>query len=158
MARPSPSEKVAREKRREEREKIRAAVQERDAEIHVRVQAIADGALVKPSSGPPSLNEIYDKLRAAYQLAMTTEQPGHAVTAAMAMGKLAGFVVERSAVAVGSPREFSMEDTEQTIKAKLTDRYGPERAGRVIRMVQQMRAVMRGDDPEPPLIEGNTDG
>jgi hypothetical protein len=56
--------------------------------LDVRVQKIIDVALEHSRMAPldvlPDLPEIMGKLERAFQLAMATRQPGHAVVAAMA--------------------------------------------------------------------------
>jgi hypothetical protein len=148
MARPDPTTKAGIEERKALWAKKREEAAAAKEVIHTRVKALADNALVMAPTGPPSLDEVCDKLRRAFTMALDTQQTTGAVAAAMALAKIGGHVIERSAVAVGSPSDFSREDSRETMVLKLIDRYGEERAQRVMQITDQVSSALRGDhDP-----------
>jgi hypothetical protein len=106
MARPSPEERKRIAANKAAKARIKAEMDERDARLRERVQAIIDGALIGTDviiGLPENLQKVVNKLEAAYRLAMQTEQPGHTVQAAMSQAKLLGLIIDQQMV--GKPEE-----------------------------------------------------
>lgn len=127
---------------------------------------MADAARISVA-GAPTLDEIYDKLRSAFQLAITTSQPNAATNAALAMAKVAGLLVDRTEAMVGTPSEFAEAMTEAEIRQNILEKMGPRGLRRFTTFVEEMRAdgmfTPRArlndddDDGEPPTIEHGED-
>lgn len=126
MARPDPATKAARAERKAKWATVRAEAKAADEAVRVQVASISAGALVaqKESPGPITLDEVAAKLRAAYDLAMATSQPGHATNAALALAKVGGFLIEKQQVMQGTPQEFTEVQSREEMLARLTDKYG----------------------------------
>jgi hypothetical protein len=157
MARPDAATKAAIEERKALWAKQREEAAAAQEAIRIKVQAIADDAVVAEPGGPSSPDEIRAMLRRAFRLATLTKQPGHAVSAAMALAKFDSLYVEcsQSAVAIGSPGEFTMQDTHESIQAKLVARFGERYAKRIVSTVDKLCADFRDGrlDGEPRAIE-----
>jgi len=157
MARPDAATAAGIERRRDERLKLHAEVEGRKAEAAAQITAIAEGqavvAAARPADELPTLPDLIRKLEAAYVLALQTAQPGPATNAVMAMGRLLGFVVERSAVAVqhvDGPLAF---DEDEKTFARVRDEHGEAAEKEFRRFVSRM-AKLETDKANPMLIEG----
>src|SRR5215813_6156435 len=105
MPRPSPSDRRKIEARRKANAKLRDDAAEREKRVAAQVEKIVSGALVRSRGceALPDVPELIQQLEEARLLAMASGQAKAAVDAVMAQGRLLGLVVDRSAVAVGSP-------------------------------------------------------
>src|SRR5215813_12410007 len=139
MPRPSPNERKRLESRRCEKQALRESAAERERRTADRVQIILDEALSRPRSREtlPDLHSLIEKLESAYALAMTTSQPKPAIDAVLAMGRLLGLLVDRSATVIGSPDDFRRSDEE--IVARMRERVGDEETERFLQAVDHMR-------------------
>jgi hypothetical protein len=153
MARPSPDERAGIEARRAMYAKQREEAAAAKEAIRVKVQALADAALVEDLGQPATPEEIRSMLRRAFAGAMQTEQWGHAEKCAMSLAKFDGLYVERSqsAVAIGSPEEFRGED-EEDVYRRVAERVGDERA-------REFRQFIEGQNRrrEPLALEDQSD-
>jgi hypothetical protein len=157
MARPSPEERAARDQRRAERSKIRAAVQEREADIHLRVKSLANDALAVTDLGRESTpEEIRGMLRRAFMGAMETREYGHAEKCAISLAKFDGLYVERQQLMAGTPQEF--QDADEVL-SNMRERLGPDVTDRFVAFVDGLRREMRGEDDDngPLQIEHKDD-
>jgi hypothetical protein len=82
----------------------------------------------------PTVPDLVDKLEKAYALAMATSQPVAAVSATMAIGRLLGLVIDRSAVAIAQvgPERFhgDIEVQREAVFERIRERVGSARAER----------------------------
>jgi hypothetical protein len=146
MPRPSPEQRKKIEANRVIKHKIKADMDARDAQTFKRVQTIIDGALDhsrKAKLELPDLIEIMQKLERAYQLALATSQPGHAVAAAMAQAKLRGFIVDQQITAIGAPSDFSLQgdidEVREHLVERLSERLGSRKARKMIEFLERLR-------------------
>jgi hypothetical protein len=163
MPRPSPNERRKIEARRKANAQIRDTEAERKKQMDARVQSIISAALDRPRSREllPDLHSLLEKLESAYDLAMATNQANSAIAATMAMGRLLGLVIDKSAVAVagqvsvfgaGSRKEpQTIEDLVDDIRETL----GPRATQRFIEGLKVMGVEFDDDDN---VIEGRRIG
>src|SRR5258708_7843579 len=123
MPRPSPNERRRIEARRKANEKLRLDAAAHDERVKLQVEKIVKGALGRPRTRDtmPDLHELIERLWSAYDLAMASGQAKSAVDAVMAVGKLTGLLIDRSAVAVGDLRGVR---TKEEILAALQEHIG----------------------------------
>jgi hypothetical protein len=106
----------------------------REKQTAARVQSIITTALDRPRSREtlPDLHDLVSKLESAYDLAMATSQPKSAVDCVLAMGRLTGILVDRSAVVHGTPADF--KKSKEEVLADLRDEIGDAAMERVMKM------------------------
>jgi DnaJ-domain-containing protein 1 len=136
MPRPDRETKRGIEQRRAANAKLRDDAAAREKQMQARVQSIIATALDRPrlQDTLPGLHDLIQRLEAAYDLAMAATQPKAAIDATMAMGRLLGLVIDRSAVAIGDLREAK----EEAIR-NLEEEIGPAAFDRVMKMHRLMR-------------------
>jgi hypothetical protein len=126
-----PAERERIEENKIAKAKLRADYEASRAAIDKRVAQICDNAKKNRNGAEPDLPGLLARLDRAFDMAMATRQPGHAVSAIMASAKLLGLVVEKSVTAVGSTREFAdlhgntIEQQRQVIE-RLRQRVGSQ--------------------------------
>jgi DnaJ-domain-containing protein 1 len=156
VPRPSPNEKRKIEARRRANERLRNTEAERKKLADVRVQQTISNALDHPRARDtlPDMHDLIERLWSAYDLAMATNQATSAINAVMAVGKLTGLLIDRSAVAVagavsvgiGSRKE---PQTIEEIVEDLRENIGDRTAQRFIEMLRGMGMYdNNGDDAE----------
>lgn len=135
--------------RRMDRDVQRGVRDEREQRHFERMEALLGviGQQAVENSASFGITEGLVEAEQARQVALNAlpPQPMAAIAATRLKADLMGLIVNKQAVAVGKPGDFTARDTEADIEAKLRDRFGEHRAGQVMRMVAQMRAVMDGD-------------
>jgi hypothetical protein len=97
MPRPDPNE-VA--KNKAEKAKIKARMDAAADRVQKLIaDTISEFRTRLPEEHPdPHMQILFEKLWRAFELAMATSQPGHAVTAVMSEAKLRGFLVDQQLV------------------------------------------------------------
>jgi len=151
MARRFPAEAVARSRRRQHwagvREKVAAekeVVRAKTADLAVGSAAIVK---VEPLEGEPiTLAEVADKLRRAFEGAMLCEEFAPATQAAMALAKVGGLIVDRTAVVTASPDEFrgtGVDAERDWALARAEAKYGPVVAQKFKEFVERLQREAR---------------
>jgi hypothetical protein len=158
MPRPSDEERKRIERRRAEGKRRLDAAAKQEAAINTHVQSICNAALGLAKGR--DLETLLAKLDVAYDLAMTCRQPGAAVNAVLAQGRLMGLLVDRSAVLhaqAGSGGEqgadFLLGDIEANraqLLEMLREKMGSNRATRLVEF-------MRGLGRDPDTIDGRAE-
>jgi hypothetical protein len=152
MARPSPNERKLIDANRAAKAKIKSEVDAREQRTRDRVDQIVTTTLSRTGSrdGLPTVPDLVEKLEKAYALAMATSQPVAAVSATMAIGRLLGLVIDRSAVAIAQvgPERFhgDIEVQREAVFERIRERVGSARAERFITFMQQEMRNGSGDD------------
>jgi hypothetical protein len=118
--------------------------------VAARVSKIVDDALDRTRARDtlPDIAELVAQLDEARMAALACYPPqaGAAVAATMAAAKLLGYVVDKSAVAIGDFREGKPQTTEELI-ADMRDQHGEEAAQRFLDFIENERRIRghRGD-------------
>jgi hypothetical protein len=118
------------------------------------VEQIVNGALVRSRGREalPNVAELIQQLEEARHLAMATSQPKAAIDATMAMGRLLGLVIDRSAVAVGSPDDF--RKTQEQIIQDMREAIGDGPTQQFLEAMENMRRTYNGRRGDDDVIEG----
>jgi len=170
MPRPSPNEKRKIEARRKANAKLRDDNAEREKAVAVRVQRIVSDALDRSRAREtlPDVAEVIARLEDARMAALACYPPqaNAAVNAAMAQAKVLGYVVDKSAVAVGSPEDFVK--TEEEVLQNMRERVGNRATETFVKLMKVMREASKvGDDDVIGIqyrslgyrpLDGNGDG
>ena len=92
---------------------------ERDRRIASKVEGILTAASARRRDAIPDLPEIVAKLQTAYDVALACHPPqvNAAVSAVSAMGRLLGYDISRSVVAVGTPQDYLHGETSEEPRA-----------------------------------------
>jgi hypothetical protein len=139
MARPSPNERKKIDVNRAAKAKIKSEVDAREQRTRDRVDQIVTTALSRTGSRDvlPTVPDLVEKLEKAYALAMATSQPVAAVSATMAIGRLLGLVIDRSAGAIAQVGHGDIEVQREAVFERIRERVGSARAERFITFMQQ---------------------
>jgi hypothetical protein len=145
MPRPSDRDRKRIEANRKANAARRDDEAKREKQAAARVQKIISNALDRPRTREmlPDLHSLIEKLESAYDLAMASGQAKSAVDATMAMGRLLGLVVDKSAIAVG---DFRMGKTKEEILNDLQESIGEGPTRRFMDFIESERRRYRGGD------------
>ncbi len=117
----------------------------REKRAAVRVQKIISTALDRPRKTLPGLHDLIERLEAAYDLAMATNQAKSAIDATMATGRLLGLVIDKSAVAIGDLRE-KPKTWEETIE-EMRNNIGDKRTEIFLEAMEEADEKIRALNP-----------
>jgi hypothetical protein len=149
MPRPNRQEKNRLEQRRQQKAKLRADGAGREQRTADQVKQLVDAALTRTRRDAlPNLPDLIEQLQEARAIALACYPPqtGPAIASTMAQAKLLGFVVDRSAVAVGTPQQFQVAKSEADVLEDLRERIGSAGAEQFRLAVQIMKEAYAGDD------------
>src|SRR5258708_5294666 len=150
MPRPDKETKKRIEARRRSNQVGRDDAAAREKQAAARVQKIISSALDRPRMRDtlPDLHNLIEKLESAFDLAMASGQAKSAVDATMAMGRLLGLVVDKSAIAVA---DFRTPQTREDVINDLRESIGDGPTQQFLDMVEEFRRRYKGDG----VIEGS---
>jgi hypothetical protein len=143
--------------RHADKQKYREDINQREQQIHDRIQGLITSALARPRSEQFDLDQAFEELNEARGLALAISEPMAAARCTMFKAQLAGLVIERSAAVVGTPEQFSLQGDTKELKRqaveRLRERMGSEKANRLLTVLKREGMFKLDDD----LIEIEND-